>query len=70
MNTTLSVKKKTVYGIRTRMQDSDPWSEPTWYRTAKQRDRIGSMNRIIGGIRTWSFQEKKTMEEIESMDFD
>lgn len=61
---------QTVYGLRTRFTDADNWSEPSWYKTAKQRDKVAAMNRIIGGIRTWSFQERKALEEIEELWFE
>lgn len=59
-----AVKLKTVYVLRTRPSDSCVWSEPEYYRTRKERDQIGSMNRVLGGIRTHSYEEKKTPEEI------
>ena len=52
-----------IYGIRTRFSDDDSWSEPTFYRKKADRDGVASMNRIIGGIRTHSFEEKTTIEE-------
>lgn len=70
MDTTIKTKQKTVYGLRIRLTDADPWGETGWYRTAKKRNDTASMNRIIGGLRTWSFDERKTIEEIEELDFD
>lgn len=61
------MKKKTVYGLKTRFTDNDEWSETEWFKTKVARDRAGSVNRIIGGIRTYSFQEKKTLEEIQKL---
>lgn len=58
---------KTVYALRIRMDDKDPWSEPDYFRTRKQRDRAASTNRIIGGIRTHSYEEKKTPEELAAL---
>ncbi len=58
-----SSKKKTIYGIRTRGSDNDSWSEPAFYKTRGERNKVASMNRIIGGIRTHSFEEKITIEE-------
>ena len=60
---------KTIYGLKTRMNDSESWSETTWYKTKKERDRVASINRVIGGFRTYSFEEKKTLEEINDIDF-
>lgn len=59
---------KTVYCLRIRPDDNSEWSEATYYRTRKSRDRDGSMNRIMGGMRTHSFEEKKTPEEISALD--
>jgi len=58
---------KTIYCLRTRTEDKDPWSEPSHYRTRKERDKVAAENRILGGIRTWSYEEKKTAEEIEAL---
>ena len=58
------MKKKTVYGLKLRLNDNEGWCCPSWFKTKKQRDTAASFNRIIGGIRTYSFDEKKTLEEI------
>lgn len=58
---------RTVYVLRVRPDDDSPWSEPAYYRTRKQRDRNASMNRVLGGIRTHSYEEKKTPEEIDEL---
>lgn len=63
------MRKKKVYVLRTRLADNDSWSEPMYYETKKRRDKDGAMNRIIGGIRTWSYDEKKTLDEIEQIFF-
>jgi len=55
---------KTVYVLRTRASDEDSWSDPEYYRTRKERDETERFNRVLGGIRTHSYQEKKTEEEI------
>lgn len=54
---------KTVYVLKTRFTDDEPWSEPGYYRTRKERDKDAAMNRAFGGIRTHSYEEKKTPEE-------
>ena len=64
---TPKVKMKTIYVLRIRADESEPWSEPEYYRRRKERDRIASMNRILGGIRTHSYEEKKPLEEIEEL---
>lgn len=59
--------KKTVYCLRIRHSDADGWSETEYYRTRADRDHIERLNRCLGGIRTHSFQEKKTQEEISDL---
>lgn len=58
---------KTVYCLRIRVDDNSEWSEADYYRTRKARDECASVNRIIGGFRTHSFEEKKTPEEAEAL---
>lgn len=58
---------KTVYVLRVRLNDESPWGEPEYYRTRKERDHVAAQNRVLGGIRTHSYQEKKTLEEIEEL---
>lgn len=58
---------KTVYVLRTRMSDEERWGEPGYYRKRKDRDKDAAMNRVFGGIRTHSYEEKKTPEEIEEL---
>lgn len=58
---------KTVYVLRVREDESQPWSEPEYYRTRKQRDETAMYNRCLAGIRTHSYEEKKTPEEIEEL---
>lgn len=60
-------KMKTVFAIRIRATDNDEWSQPSYFKTKAQRDKAGSMNRIICGFRTHSFDEKKTLEEVEEL---
>lgn len=60
-------KTKTVYCLRVRLSDEEPWSETEYYRTRRKRDRTATVNRVLGGIRTHSFQEKKTAEELEQL---
>lgn len=57
----------TVYCLRIRYSDSDPWSEPDYYRTRKERNDTERINRCLGGIRTHSYEEKKTKEEIDQL---
>lgn len=57
----------TVFVLRVRDTDDDPWGEPVYYRTRRERDREASVNRVLGGIRAHSYQEKKTIEEVEQI---
>jgi len=56
--------KKTLYGLKIRMNDNDQWFETSWFKNKRERDKLASFNRIIGGIRTHSFEEKKTLQQI------
>lgn len=60
---------KTVYVLRIRPDDNAEWSESSFYKSRKKRDRDGSMNRIMGGMRTHSYDEKKTAEELDAIEF-
>lgn len=57
-------KCREVYVLRVRLDDSQPWSEPAYYATRKERDKEAAMNRIISGIRTHSYEEKRLRREI------
>jgi hypothetical protein len=61
---------KTVYCIKVRMSDSDPWGPTLYYREEKRRDKYGAECRIIAGFRTYSFTEQKTAEEIKQIEFE
>lgn len=56
---------KTAYCLRTRINDSEEWSAPEYFRTRKQRDSAASVCRIVGGFRTHSYEEKVKAEAIE-----
>lgn len=58
---------KTVYVLRVRPDDDSHWSEPEYYRKRKDRNKTERLNRVLGGIRTHSYQEKKTVEEIDQL---
>jgi hypothetical protein len=58
---------KTVYVLRLRANESEPWGEPMYYHKRKDRDNDARTNRILCGIRTHSYEEKKTPEEIERL---
>ena len=61
------MKKTTVYCLRIRESDDGDWGDPTFYRTRKERDSSAHLNRCLGGIRTWSYEEKKSAEEMTKM---
>ena len=63
----MKVKMKTVYVLKVKPDDDSPWSDPGYYRTRKERDETASMNRVLGGIRTYSYKEKKPVEEVEEL---
>jgi hypothetical protein len=52
------MKRKTVYFLRIRPDDQSEWSEPTAYGTKRTRDIDERHNRILGGFRTHSYEEK------------
>lgn len=58
---------KTVYVLRVRPDDKCNWGNPEYYLTRKERDRIAATNRILAGIRTHSYEEKKTQDEINQL---
>lgn len=49
---------KTVYCLRVRPDDNSDWSEPEYFDSRKERDKVAAKSRILGGIRTHSYQEK------------
>jgi len=61
------MKYLTVYGLRIRHDDSHPWSEADYFLSRKERDDCEKVNRCLGGIRTHSFKEQKTEEEVRRM---
>lgn len=61
------MKTKLVYVLRIRWSDSDSWGQPNYYRSRAARDYDEKMNRLVGGIRTHSYQERKTEAEIEAL---
>lgn len=58
---------KTVYVLRIREDKSQPWGEPNYYRTRKERDDTERINRCLGGIRTHAYEEKKPLQEIDQL---
>lgn len=58
---------KTVYVLRVRPDDDSQWGEPEYYSRRKDRDEAERLNRCLGGIRTHSYNEKKTSEEIDEL---
>jgi hypothetical protein len=60
-------KPRTVYVLRTRFDESHPWEPPQYFRTRKERNDTERTARCLWGIRTHSFEEKKTPSEIEEL---
>jgi hypothetical protein len=58
---------KTVYCLRIRESDEGDWSEPVFYRTRKERDEVARLNRCLGGIRCWLYEERKAADEVEEL---
>ena len=58
---------KTIYCLRIRPDESQPWGEPNYYRTRKERDDDATVNRCLGGLRTHSYEEKKPANEVEDL---
>jgi len=54
---------KTLYCLRIRIDDASPWGKTKFFSTRTERDRIASFNRIIGGLRTYSFEEKVSKQQ-------
>ena len=44
------------YMLRTRLDDESAWSEAEEYPTRGQRDKAARLARVIGGIRTHSYE--------------
>lgn len=63
----MNIRKKTVYCLRTRMDDGAEWSEPSFFRTRKERDYIAAQKRILAGIRTHSYEEKMPVETLDEL---
>lgn len=61
-------EQATVFCLRVRSDDAQPWSEPTYYHKRKNRDYSASLNRIWGGIRAHSYEEKLNPADIEFED--
>jgi hypothetical protein len=64
-------KQKTVYVLRIHLDESKEWGKPIYYNYRVKRNEAASLNRIIGGLRTWSYQERmdasKAMEVCEDV---
>ena len=55
---------KTIYAVRMRDNDEAEWGEPDYYPTRKARDTTERYCRIIGGIRTHSYEERVSQDEL------
>ena len=54
---------KLVFLLRTRFTDDEPWSEPTVYTSRRERDEDAAMARAWAGIRTHSYEERRSSSE-------
>ncbi len=63
----MTARKRTVYCLRTRLDDDRPWSDTKYFLTKRDRDVNSATCRILLGVRTHSFEEKRTPEEIEEL---
>lgn len=54
-----------MFALRIRYDDQSPWGPPAFYRTRRERDKVAAFNRILGGIRTHSYEEKRVPEDDE-----
>ena len=61
------MRKKTVYFLRTRLTDDSEWGPPEAFASKRERDEAGSYARILGGLRTHSYEEKMTPDEAEEV---
>jgi hypothetical protein len=61
------MKMKTVYCLRIRFSDDEPWREPSFYKRRKDRDYDEVMNRCLGGSRTWRYEETMPAEKAEEL---
>ena len=58
---------KTIYFLRTRLDESEPWNEPEVFATRKERNDTEKMVRCLGGIRTHSYEKKVGKEQAEAL---
>lgn len=58
---------KTVYCLKIRVDESQPWGPASYFRKRKDRDEAEMMNRCLGLFRTHSYEEKKPREEIDDL---
>jgi hypothetical protein len=55
----------TIFYLRTRFSDDDEWMNPEGFVSRKMRNDAAAHDRIIGGLRTHSYEEKVTKEQYE-----
>jgi len=56
-------KQKTFYMLRVRMSSTEQWSEPEQFLTRRARNAAASFARVIGGIHTHSYEERRAVAE-------
>lgn len=52
-----------MHALRVRLQDSEPWSAPRFYRSKRERDKEEQKLRILLGVRTHAWTETKREQE-------
>lgn len=57
-------KLRTVYCLRIRGDDQELWGQPTRYFSRKERNNDEKMCRIIGGMRTHSYDERRQVDDV------
>lgn len=62
------MKEKTLYCLSVRFSDTESWSPPDLYARKRDRDNAASHCRILLGMRTYSYEKKVPLPELEGMD--
>lgn len=57
------MRTKLFYMLRVRLADGDPWFEPEEFQTRKQRDTAAAFARVLVGMRTHSYEERRAVAD-------
>ena len=57
---TTTIEKATAFVLRLRASDDEPWGEPNFFESRRERNRCASLNRIVVGLRTWCYEQQMT----------